>query len=147
MNIGPLEYVVIGVTDSKDHHQLMQALLPELNTIQEKDQIRVVDLVSVKKAANGDVVMQELNELDDPEKPSFGNIAENITGLLTKEDVDLLTGQIPLGTSALVILLEHSWVTGLTEAVRKGGGLVFAGGMIPHDQVTQIVSELTNKEA
>jgi hypothetical protein len=63
MNIGSLEYVVIGVTDKKDHQQLMQALLSELDAIQEKDHIRVVDLVLVKKAANGKVVMQELSNL------------------------------------------------------------------------------------
>jgi hypothetical protein len=61
MNIGSLEYVVIGVTDKKDHQQLMQALLSELDAIQEKDHIRVVDLVLVKKAVNGKVVMQEIS--------------------------------------------------------------------------------------
>ncbi len=147
MDIGPLEFVVVGVTDENDHQPLTKELLSELDSIQEKDHIRVVDLILVKKAADNAMTMVELNELDDPDSPAYGRIADNLTGLLTKEDVELLTEQIPPGTSAYVILLEHAWVIGLTEAVRKGGGLVFSGGMVPHDAVMRINAELKDKEA
>jgi hypothetical protein len=147
MNLGPLEYVVVGVTDAQDHQPLTKALLYELNSIQEKDQIRVIDLIMVKKAADGSIVMHELGELDDKENPAYSGIAEDLTGLMTKEDVEGLAALIPPASSAYVILLEHAWVTGLTEAVRAGGGVVFAGGMVPHAEALRIVSELTDKEA
>jgi hypothetical protein len=54
MNIGPLEYIVIGVPDQ----QLTRALVLELNAIHASGQIRVVDLIFVAKAADGSVVMQ-----------------------------------------------------------------------------------------
>jgi DNA-directed RNA polymerase specialized sigma24 family protein len=59
MDIGPLEYVVIGVPGQ----QLTSALISELNAIQESGQICVVDLVFVTTAADGAVVMQEVSEL------------------------------------------------------------------------------------
>jgi len=45
MTIGPLEYVAIGLQDNPfvDH------ILPELNAIQKKGPIRVVDLLFVTK--------------------------------------------------------------------------------------------------
>ena len=147
MNIGPLEYVVIGVADQDDHQQFVQTLLPELKAIHEKDHIRVVDLVLVKKAADGSVTMQEVSELDQEEKPVYSGIADDLAGVLTTKDIEQLAGQIPPHSSAIVILFEHAWVIGLTEAVRKGGGVAFAGGMLPHEALKHIDAELANKEA
>ncbi len=138
MAIGPLEYVVIGVNDQ----QLTHALFSELNTIQETGMIRVVDLILVTKAADGAVAMQEVSELSEEESAVYGDIAGNLMGLLTAQDIEQLTEQIPPDTSALIILFEHTWVIGLTEAVRQGGGVVFTGGMVPHDALAQVSAEL-----
>ena len=91
MDIGPLEYVVIGVTD----RQLKSALISELNAIQEAGKIRVVDLIFVSKSADGAVAMQEVSELVEEELAEYGDIAVNLMGLLTAEDISQLTGQIP----------------------------------------------------
>ncbi|MGB8213733.1 MAG: DUF6325 family protein [Anaerolineales bacterium] len=138
MELGPLEYVVIGVSDQ----QLQGTLIAELNAIQEADKIRVVDLLFVKKSAEGGVALQEVSELVEEELAAYGDIAVNLMGLLTSEDIDQLTAQVPPDTSALVILFEHAWVIGLTEAVRQSGGMVFAGGMVSHDVLAHVSAEL-----
>ncbi len=138
MEIGPLEYVVIGMTDQ----QLTGALISELNAIQESGQVCVVDLIFVTKAADGSVTMQEVNELIEKEPEVYGDIASNLMGLLTAQDIEQLTGQIPPDTSAFIILIEHTWVIGLTEAVRKGGGVVFTGGMVSHEVLAHVSAEL-----
>jgi hypothetical protein len=138
MDIGPLEYVVIGVTDQ----QLKSDLITELNAIQEAGKIRVVDLIFVSKSADGAVAMQEVSELVEEELAEYGDIALNLMGLLTAEDINQLTGQIPSDSSAVVILIEHTWVIGLTEAVRKNGGAVYAAGMVPHDVLAHVSAEL-----
>ena len=138
MELGPLEYVVIGVSEQ----QLKSALISELNAIQEAGKIRVVDLIFVSKSADGAVAMQEVSELVEEELAEYGDIAVNLMGLLTAEDITQLTGQIPPDTSAIVILIEHTWVIGLTEAVRKNGGMVFAAGMVSHDVLAHVSAEL-----
>lgn len=144
MEIGPLEYVVIGVPGQ----QFTSALISELNAIQEPGQICVVDLIFVSKAADGSVTMQEVSELVEEEPAVYGDIAGNLMGLLTAQDIEQLTGQIPPDTSAYIILFEHTWVIGLTEAVRKGGGVVFIGGMVSHDVLAHVSAELAaGKEA
>ncbi len=70
MDIGPLEYVVIGYED--DH--FTNEILPALGAIQESDLIRVVDLVFVNKAADGTVTMQEISELREEERQLFGGM-------------------------------------------------------------------------
>jgi hypothetical protein len=138
MEIGPLEFVVIGL----QNQQLNRALITELDAIQESGQIYVVDLIFVTKGADGAVTMREMSELIEAEPANYGNIAGNLMGLLTKQDIEQLTEQVPADTSAYVILFEHAWVIGLAEAVRKGGGKVFSGGMVSHEVLARVSAEL-----
>jgi uncharacterized membrane protein len=142
MDIGPLEYVVIGVPDQR----LTRALFAELNAIQANDQIRLVDLILVTKAADGAATLQEVSELMEAEPEVYSDVARNLMGLLTAQDIEQLTGQIPPATSALVLLVEHTWVIRLAEAVSQGGGVVFAGGMVSHDALAQVRAELAAAE-
>ena len=59
MEIGPLEYVVIGFQE----HHFTDDILPALNAIQQTGAVRVVDLLFVQKDAAGAVSVQELSEL------------------------------------------------------------------------------------
>ena len=142
MNIGLLEYVVIGVKDQ----QLKRDLFVELNEIHATGKIRVVDLIFVTKSADGAVVLKELNELIEEEPEAYRGFEDDLMGLLTAQDIDQLTGLIPSNTSALVVIFEHTWVIGLTEAVRKGGGVIFDVGMVSNEALAQVSAELAAKE-
>jgi chemotaxis regulatin CheY-phosphate phosphatase CheZ len=121
---------------------LTSALVSELDAIQESGQIYVVDLIFVTKAADGAVTMREMSELIEEAPGKYGNIAGNLMGLLTKQDIEQLTAQVPPAASAFVILFEHAWVIGLAEAVRQAGGVVFSGGMVSHEVLAQVSEEL-----
>ena len=138
MDIGSLEYVVIGFEDD----QFTGEILPELNAIQEKGLIRVVDLLFVMKDTDGTVTVREVSELGDEELAAYDGIAGDLMGLFTAEDVEQLAEEIPPGTSAVVVLLEHTWAIGLTEAVRRAGGMLLTGGLVTPDALTQVRAEL-----
>jgi len=138
MDIGSLEYVVIGFED--DH--FTDEILPELNAIQEKGLIRVVDLLFVMKDSDGTVTVREVSELGDEELAAYDGIAGDLMGLFTAEDVERLAEEIPPATSAVVVLLEHTWAVGLTEAVRRAGGMLFTGGLVTPDALAQVRAEL-----
>ena len=104
MEIGPLEYVVLGFADN----QFMSEVLPELNAIQEHGLIRVVDLVFVSKAGDGTMAVQEVSELREDDLPAYAGLVDEIAGLLTTEDIEHLAEAIPPGTSAVVVLFEHA---------------------------------------
>ena len=87
--------------------------------------------------------MREMSELVEEAPGKYGNIAGNLMGLLTKADIEQVTAQVPPAASAFVILFEHAWVTGLADAVRQAGGVVYSGGMVSHDVLAQISQELT----
>lgn len=138
MDIGPLEFVVIGLQEQ----HLPAALIAELDAIQESGQIYVVDLIQVTKAADDTVTMREMSELIEEAPGMYGNIAGNLMGLLTKPDIEHLTAQVPPAASAFVILFEHAWVIGLAEAVKQSGGVVFSGGLVSHEVLAHVSEKL-----
>jgi hypothetical protein len=142
MDIGPLEYVVIGL---RDHH-FTSEILPKLNAIQENELIRVIDLLFVNKAVDGTVTIQEINELNEEEQQPYRDLLGNLMGLLTTQDVEYLASEVPPGMLAVVVLLEHTWTINLAQAVRSAGGVLVTGGMVTPDALTQVSAELTVTE-
>jgi len=138
MTMGPLEFVVIGCKGN----QFTREIVPELNSIQEKGLIRVVDLFFVRKDVNGTVTVLEVNDLNDEELAAFDPIKEDLMGLLTPEDIAFLTETIPLDTSAVIVLLEHAWIVKLTEGLDRAGAVLLAGGMVPQASMEQLEVEL-----
>ncbi len=138
MELGPLEYMVIGCPGN----QFMREVVPQLNAIQEKGQIQVVDLLFIRKAADGTVTALEVSDLNDDERAAFGPMQESLLGLITPEDILTLSGPLPADTSAAIVLLEHLWLNQLEEAVDRANGIVYIGGMIPHPTVQQVEQEL-----
>ncbi len=61
-----------------------------------------------KKTAYGNVVTQEVKELSVAEPEVYGDIVDDLMGLFTTLDIEQLTGHIPIGSSAVVILFEHA---------------------------------------
>jgi len=137
-----LEYVVLGIED----HQFMSKVLPELNAIQESGLIRAVDLVFVDKAPDGTVSVQEVSERSEEELAAYASLVDDLAGLLTAEDIEQLTGQIPASSSAVIVLFEHTWTLGLTDAVSKAGGVLLTGGMVTPETMKQVGAELAAKE-
>ncbi|HXX79064.1 MAG TPA: DUF6325 family protein [Ktedonobacteraceae bacterium] len=138
MTIGPLEFVVIGCKGN----QFTNEIVPDLNAIQEKGLIRVVDLFFVRKDVNGTVTGLEVKDLNDEELAAFDPIKDDLMGLLTPEDIVLLTETVPAGTSAVIVLLEHAWLVRLNEGLNRAGAVLLAGGMVPQASMEQLETEL-----
>ena len=138
MTIGPLEFVVIGYKGP----QFTSEIVPELNSIQEKGLIRVVDLIFVRKDTDGTVKVLEVHDLNDEELAAFDPIKEDLMRILTPQDIALLTEAIPLGTSAAIVLLEHAWIVRLTEGLNRADAVLLAGGMVPQAAMEQLEAEL-----
>jgi hypothetical protein len=138
LDIGPLEYVVLGF----ENGQFASIVLPELNAIQAPGLIRVVDLLFVSKDALGTVSMQEVSELGEDDLAAYETLADDLAGWLSAEDVDHLAREIPPGTWAVIVLFEHRWTLQLADAVRRAGGVLFAGGMVAPQALEKVSAEL-----
>jgi len=61
-------------------------------------------------------------------------------GLIGNEDLEALADELEVGTTALVLAIEHTWARDVVAAVRESGAEVIAAERIPADVVNEVVA-------
>jgi hypothetical protein len=61
-------------------------------------------------------------------------------GLIGNEDLEALADGLEVGTTALVLAIEHTWAREVVAAVRDSGATVIATERIPADVVNEVVA-------
>jgi hypothetical protein len=135
MATGPLELMMIGFPGSEFNGEI----LPALQDLVDRDVIRIVDLVLVNKGDDGLPVVVEV-ESDEHDLAPLRDIVGDVNGLIAEEDIfDLAEGLDP-GDSAGIMLFEHSWATGLADAVERAKGEVAVSLRIPQSVVEEVLA-------
>lgn len=125
--LGPVDYVVIEFPGT----QLRAELAPELLRLMENGLIHLIDLVVVRKDADGTVTAIEVAEADEGSVGLLATAVPDVPGLLSEEDVAAAGEALEPDTSALLIVWENLWAAPFAAATRRLGGEVVASGRIP----------------
>ena len=125
--LGPIDWIVIEFPGSKFNGQIA----PALRDLVECDLIRVLDLLVLKKDADGSLEAFELSDLDVGEIGEFQDYESELAMLLSEEDVTSLAAAVEPGSSAAVLVWENTWAAPFGSAVRRSGGQLVASGRIP----------------
>ena len=138
MTRGPLEYVAIGVPTDHNLGRIVQTL----SAIEETGALRVVDFLLLRTDAAGAVTVQEVSAdgLDAVASDSDGAGEAPVPGLLSMEDAQTMARELPINATAVVVLLEHTWASTLTEVIRGMGGVLYTGGLIPPEALAQVAA-------
>ena len=139
-DLAPVEYIVIDFPGNR----FDGSIVPALVDLVDKRTVRILDLVFVKKDDDGSVDCFEFDQLD--ELGDFGALDGDAGDVLSDDDVLALADDIPPGSSALFIVWEDLWAADLGRAVRNAGGEVLIGGRVPHQVVTDIISNIETQE-
>ena len=129
MTLGPVEYLVISFPGN----QFRGDIAPAIADLVENGTIRILDLVFVKKDAEGNVLSFEFSDL--PEAAVFADIDGDADGLLSDEDVELASEMLAPDSSALFVLWEDRWAADLASAIAAAGGELVIGERIPRDVI------------
>ena len=119
LTLGPVEIAVFSFPGSQFNGQVA----PALRELIESETIHVLDLAFIIKAENGDAWVEFSGFHDDP------------IDLLNTEDIELLAEEVAPGSSAAVLVFEHTWAKKLAGAVEGSGGFVVAREYIPESIV------------
>lgn len=107
--IGPLELMALYFEDNGR----CRKVLSELKTVRSGGLVRLLDVVTIEKNRSGDVAVIELSnmnaELKRPEPD------EKRLGLFAQENVNLAAEQLPNNSGSALLLLEHSWLSGISD--------------------------------
>jgi hypothetical protein len=144
MTIGPIQAFVIGFPDN----DLFEGrIADELARLSDVGQIRIIDAVFVIRDGDGISVLS-VSDLDDDQRAELRSAVGALVGLGVAGPDGAVAGaelgnsieadapraaelvaaglldDLPDGSSALVLAIEHLWAVPLRDAVRDAGGLL-----------------------
>jgi uncharacterized membrane protein len=134
--MGPVEIIVIGFPEQK----FTGEVAPALADLVESGLVRLIDLIFVTKDESGDVAAVELTEVDDEVREAFTPVLDELTGLVSEEDIEDLAESLDPGQSAAILLFEHSWATRFADAVAGAGGELLGSMRIPREVVAEVLA-------
>jgi uncharacterized membrane protein len=151
MAIGPVQLIVLGFPDPNFHGEIID----ELEKLRQSDTVRVIDSLAVYKDADGEIEAMHLSNLTDEEAVELGSKVGALIGLgfdgeegmdegalagaaaaadgiapFPEEGAWDVLEEIPNGSAAAVVMLEHHWAVGLRDAVARAGGFRISDGFI-----------------
>jgi uncharacterized membrane protein len=158
--IGPVQLVVLGFPHPEWHGEI----IAELERLRENDMVRVIDALAVHKDPDGEIEVAHLSNLSLDEAVELGSKVGALIGLgidgeegaelgaeagadavleaggvsvFSDEDAWDVLEDIPNGSAAALLLLEHQWAVPLRDAVARAGGFRISDGFIsPLDLVS-----------
>jgi hypothetical protein len=134
MSHGPVQYFVIAFPGN----QFKGEIIPALEDVISKGLIRIVDIVFVAKDADGNFGAFELDDTPDTPAKAYGSVVHHISNLLSMEDIEELSRDLPNNSSAALLVFEHLWAVQLSDAIRGAKGQVLAQGFVPREAVEEV---------
>ncbi|MFD6176021.1 MULTISPECIES: DUF6325 family protein [unclassified Isoptericola] len=125
--MGPIDYLVVEFPQNR----LDGRALPLLVDLVDRGIIRVLDLVFVRKSADGVVTTVDLEDIEVEGDFDVSVFRGASSGLLDEDDLTEAGGVLDPGSSAGVLVYENAWAGPFAAALRRGGGLLVASGRIP----------------
>jgi uncharacterized membrane protein len=137
-SMGPVEYVVIGFPGNRFKGEIV----PAVAELVDNGVVRIIDVVFIKKDADGNVTMFEYNTLDDVLAFGFADVDGEAGGVLNDEDLELAAEALEPNSSAALIVWEHRWAARVAQAIRDAGGRIITGERVPDEVVEQALADL-----
>jgi uncharacterized membrane protein len=156
-NLGPIQMLTVAF----DGNRFKGEILPELDRLKRKRIIRIIDLLVVRKDAEGRVMVSTASDLDWEEAASFGSYVGALAGygaagpagvergalagaaeladghLFDENDAFRVTQALPENMSAAIVLIEHLWAKPLLAAIDRADGTELSNDWIrPEDILT-----------
>jgi hypothetical protein len=125
--LGPVDWIVVEFPGSRFNGEIA----PALRDLVQRELIRVLDLLILKKDQDGSLEAFELSDLDPSEAGELRSYEQELAMLLSEDDVTAVAAAIEPGSSAAVLVWENSWAAPFASAVRRAGGQLVASGRIP----------------
>ena len=125
--MGPIDYLVVEFPGSR----MTGEGLPLLVDLVDRGLIRIIDLVFVRKEADGSVNAVQIADLDGDGELDLAIFEGASSGIIDDEDLANAGSVLQPGSSAGILVYENLWAAPFASALRRGGGQLIASGRIP----------------
>jgi len=143
-NPGPIQMLTLAFPGNLYRGEI----LPELDRLKDMGIVRIIDLLIVRKDPQGNVMVAQGSDLDFDEATALGSYLGGLAGLAAgggaegfergsiagaaeladghifdEDDIFRVTQALKPATTAVVVLVEHTWAKGLFDAVDRANGV------------------------
>jgi Family of unknown function (DUF6325) len=125
--MGPVDYLVVEFPDARTTGDA----LPRLVDLVDRGIVRILDLVFLRKEADGSVAGIEVADLDGDGDLDLRVFEGATSGLLGRDDLDDAASVIEPGSAAAIVVYENLWAIPFASALRRVGAELVASGRIP----------------
>jgi Family of unknown function (DUF6325) len=127
--LGPVDYLVVEFPAQEANFSGEMAR--ELRSLVDRELVRVLDLVILRKEADGSVEAAELADVDESDVGELRALEADLAMLLAEEDVADVGAALEPGSIAAVLVYENTWAGSFASSIRRAGGQLVANGRIP----------------
>jgi len=142
MTYGPVDFVALEFKGN----QFKGEIFPEIMNLVNNGVVRIIDMIVVKKDANGTVTHQEMQETDKNILAVFDPLKAEINGMIQVEDIEMIGEKLEPNCTAAVILFENLWAVKFVKAVENANGRAVMHVRIPHEVVVETMEKITAAE-
>lgn len=164
VEFGPIQLIAIGFPEIDN---LKGDLLKELFSLSQEGLIRVIGLSGIIKDEKGNVAIAKITQLPEEERIKLGAVVGALIGLgaggkegaaagaevgaqmaamkdfgLSKKELLTIAKDMPNGTAAGIMLVEHLWAKKLKEIAIRQKGIVMANGFISPLELVYLGAQL-----
>src|SRR5512134_3452258 len=125
--LGPVDFLVVEFPAGASH--FTGEMAAELAALVDAGTIRVLDILILRKDADGSVEALEIDDLDAVDE--LRAIEAEIAEILAEDDVEHLAAAMEPDSVAGVLVFENRWAAPFASAARRAGGQLVASGRIP----------------
>jgi uncharacterized membrane protein len=143
MTYGPIDFVALEFKGNQFKGEILPAIMDLVN----RDIVRIIDMIVVKKDADGTVTHREMQEHDKDVLAIFDPLKAEISGMIQVEDIEMIGEKLEPNSTAAVILFENLWAVKFVEAVENANGRSVMHVRIPHEVVVEAMEKITSEEA
>ena len=138
MTYGAIDFIALEFKSS----ELSPEIATHLLELVDKGIVRIIDLVVVVKNPDGEVSALEIEQIGDSTLAIFEPLQNEITGMATMEDIELVGQALENDSRAAIIMFENLWAVKLKEAILNEGGRLLMHERIPDEVVLEVVEEM-----
>jgi hypothetical protein len=127
--LGPVDWLVVEFPADKANFSGEMA--QELKALVERELVRVLDLVFIRKNEDGSIDVDELGDVPEGAAGELLAHEAELAMLLAEEDIVAVGEALEPRSIAAVLVYENTWAGPFAAAVRRGGGQLIDSGRIP----------------
>ena len=143
MTYGPVDFVALEFKGN----QFKGEIFPELMKLVNDGVVRVIDIIVVRKDADGNVTHQEMQEVDKSVLAVFDPLKAEINGMIQVEDIEMIGEKLENNCTAALLMFENLWAVNFVKAVENANGRSVMHVRIPHEVVVETMEKITAGEA